>query len=217
MSKWLYTHDVVTSSFFFFFSFSMLKMANNIVSIIICFYFLMWCAVPSVEMVDDHGRVIEEKIYKTGSTIELKCVVSKVPGPTANIMWRHGLRILNYDTSRGGIRWPALNFCVFFFFCFFFFFPRPILLDFLNWTALLHGRLIFHNVSCCLLHVWIDATRAVIDEWNKWWRFCVVTQTASIQISISCRIITFAKKKQTVKQTRISFILLDVSCLVHCI
>ena len=188
MSKWLYTHDVVTSSFFFFFSFSMLKMANNIVSIIICFYFLMWCVVPSVEMVDDHGRVIEEKIYKTGSTIELKCVVSKVPGPTANIMWRHGLRILNYDTSRGGIRWPALNF--------FFFFPRPILLDFLNWAALLHGRLIFHNVSCCLLHVWIDATRAVIDEWNNWWRFCVVTQTASIQISISCRIITFAKKNK---------------------
>lgn len=63
-------------------------------------------------MVDDHGRVIEEKIYKTGSTIELKCVVSKVPGPTANIMWRHGLRILNYDTSRGGIRWafPPLHF-----------------------------------------------------------------------------------------------------------
>lgn len=60
--------------------------------------------VPSVEMVDDHGRVIEEKIYKTGSTIELKCVVSKVPGPTANVMWRHGLRMLNYDTSRGGIR-----------------------------------------------------------------------------------------------------------------
>lgn len=59
--------------------------------------------VPSVEMVDDHGRVIEEKIYKTGSTIELKCVVSKVPGPTANVMWRHGLRLLNYDTSRGGI------------------------------------------------------------------------------------------------------------------
>lgn len=61
-------------------------------------------AVPSVEMVDDHGRVIEEKIYKTGSTIELKCVVSKVPGPTANVMWRHGFRTLNYDTSRGGIR-----------------------------------------------------------------------------------------------------------------
>lgn len=59
--------------------------------------------VPRVEMVDDHGRVIEEKIYKTGSTIELKCVVSKVPGPTANVMWRHGLRLLNYDTSRGGI------------------------------------------------------------------------------------------------------------------
>lgn len=61
-------------------------------------------AVPSVEMVDDHGRVIEEKIYKVGSTIELKCVVSKVPGPTAQVMWRHGARLLNYDTSRGGIR-----------------------------------------------------------------------------------------------------------------
>ena len=61
-------------------------------------------AVPSVEMVDDHGRVIEEKIYKVGSTIELKCVVTKVPGPTAQVMWRHGLRLLNYDTSRGGIR-----------------------------------------------------------------------------------------------------------------
>ena len=55
-------------------------------------------------MVDDHGRVIEEKIYKTGSTIELKCVVSKVPEPAANVMWRHGMRMLNYDTSRGGIR-----------------------------------------------------------------------------------------------------------------
>ncbi len=51
-------------------------------------------------MVDDHGRVIEEKIYKTGSTIELKCVVSKVPGPTANIMWRHGLREYSTTTLR---------------------------------------------------------------------------------------------------------------------
>ena len=70
-------------------------------------------AVPSVEMVDDHGRVIEEKIYKTGSTIELKCVVSKVPGPTANVMWRHGFRTLNYDTSRGGIRWLFPTFSLF--------------------------------------------------------------------------------------------------------
>lgn len=82
--------------------------SQNVISFSL-FVFCIWlfcrkCLVPSVEMVDDHGRVIEEKIYKTGSTIELKCVVSKVPGPTANIMWRHGLRILNYDTSRGGIR-----------------------------------------------------------------------------------------------------------------
>ncbi len=78
-----------------------IRLENNVP----VFYFLLMNAtVPSVEMVDDHGRVIEEKIYKTGSTIELKCVVSKVPGPTANVMWRHGFRTLNYDTSRGGIR-----------------------------------------------------------------------------------------------------------------
>ncbi|XP_065573050.1 hemicentin-2-like [Artemia franciscana] len=59
--------------------------------------------VPKVEMVDDHGQVIEEKNYETGSTIELKCVISQVPSPAANVMWRHGIRLLNYDTSRGGI------------------------------------------------------------------------------------------------------------------
>ncbi|XP_012281703.1 Down syndrome cell adhesion molecule [Orussus abietinus] len=60
-------------------------------------------SVPKVEIVDEHGATAGEKFYKAGSTIELKCVVSKVPHPTGYVTWRHGLRTLNYDTTRGGI------------------------------------------------------------------------------------------------------------------
>lgn len=60
--------------------------------------------VPRVEIVDERGLTTPDKFYKTGSTIELKCVVSKVPQPTSYVTWKHGLRMLNYDTSRGGIR-----------------------------------------------------------------------------------------------------------------
>lgn len=61
-------------------------------------------SVPRVEIVDERGLTTPDKFYKTGSTIELKCVVSKVPQPTSYVQWKHGLRMLNYDTSRGGIR-----------------------------------------------------------------------------------------------------------------
>ncbi|KAK0180918.1 hypothetical protein PV327_003248 [Microctonus hyperodae] len=58
---------------------------------------------PRVEIVDEHGATAGDKFYKAGSTIELKCVVSKVPHPTGFVTWRHGARMLNYDTIRGGI------------------------------------------------------------------------------------------------------------------
>lgn len=61
--------------------------------------------VPRVEIVDERGLTTPDKFYKTGSTIELKCVVSKVPQPTNYVSWKHGQRLLNYDTSRGGIRY----------------------------------------------------------------------------------------------------------------
>ena len=61
--------------------------------------------VPRVEIVDERGLTTPDKFYKAGSTIELKCVISKVPQPTSYVTWKHGLRMLNYDTSRGGIRW----------------------------------------------------------------------------------------------------------------
>ncbi|XP_066602776.1 zwei Ig domain protein zig-8 [Prorops nasuta] len=60
-------------------------------------------SVPKVEIVDEHGATAGDKFYKAGSTIELKCVVSRVPRPSGNVIWRHGFRTLNYDTTRGGI------------------------------------------------------------------------------------------------------------------
>ncbi|KAF7997951.1 hypothetical protein HCN44_009349 [Aphidius gifuensis] len=60
-------------------------------------------SVPRVEIVDEHGATAGDKFYKAGSTIELKCVVSKVPHPSGYVTWRHGSRMLNYDTIRGGI------------------------------------------------------------------------------------------------------------------
>ncbi|XP_014224443.1 peroxidasin-like [Trichogramma pretiosum] len=60
-------------------------------------------SVPKVEIVDEHGATAGDKFYKAGSTIELKCVVSKVPHPTGYVTWMHGSRTLNYDTIRGGI------------------------------------------------------------------------------------------------------------------
>ncbi|XP_017085342.1 fibroblast growth factor receptor 3 isoform X2 [Drosophila eugracilis] len=59
--------------------------------------------VPHVEILDERGSATPEKYYKAGSTIELQCVISKIPHPSSYITWRHGPRLLNYDTSRGGI------------------------------------------------------------------------------------------------------------------
>ncbi|KOB77104.1 putative defective proboscis extension response [Operophtera brumata] len=46
-----------------------------------------------------------DKLYKEGSIIELRCVVSEVPQPgrARQVSWKHGARILNYDTKRGGV------------------------------------------------------------------------------------------------------------------
>ncbi|KAG5682189.1 hypothetical protein PVAND_011557 [Polypedilum vanderplanki] len=59
--------------------------------------------VPRVEIVDERGLQTPDKFYKSSSTIELKCVISKIPQPTSYVTWKHGSRLLNYDTSRGGI------------------------------------------------------------------------------------------------------------------
>ncbi|CAH2230257.1 jg20006 [Pararge aegeria aegeria] len=60
-------------------------------------------AVPKVEIVDERGRPLQDKFYKEGSIIELRCVVSEVPQPARQVNWKHGGRLLNYDTKRGGV------------------------------------------------------------------------------------------------------------------
>jgi len=64
----------------------------------------VFVSAPRVEIVDERGGPMVDKFYKTGSTIELKCVISQVPHPSTYVTWKHGHRMLNYDTSRGGIR-----------------------------------------------------------------------------------------------------------------
>lgn len=61
--------------------------------------------VPYITIDDDRGVSTPEKFYKKGSTIELKCIVDKIPNRSNSVMWKHGMRMLNYDTSRGGIRY----------------------------------------------------------------------------------------------------------------
>jgi hypothetical protein len=64
----------------------------------------VFIAVPQVVIINEHGEEIAEKFYKTGSTIELKCLVKEVPAEDAHVLWVHKQRQLNHDTSRGGIR-----------------------------------------------------------------------------------------------------------------
>lgn len=60
--------------------------------------------VPYIVIDDDRGVATPEKFYKVGSTIELKCIIDKIPNKSSYVLWKHGERMLNYDTSRGGIR-----------------------------------------------------------------------------------------------------------------
>ena len=62
-------------------------------------------AVPEVYLIDDEdGRVISEKHYKPGSTIELRCVVKNfLPEFSSSVIWRkEGRRISQEDSRRGG-------------------------------------------------------------------------------------------------------------------
>lgn len=70
---------------------------------------------PSVQIVDALGEPLRDKYYEADSTIELLCVVRHIAMQVqySVVQWLHGNRVLNYDTTRGGIRW--VKFSYFFF------------------------------------------------------------------------------------------------------
>ncbi|XP_069176004.1 zwei Ig domain protein zig-8 isoform X1 [Procambarus clarkii] len=58
---------------------------------------------PRARLVDERGTEVLEKHYKSGSMIELMCLIEQVPFPHGPVTWRRGTTVLTYNTSRGGI------------------------------------------------------------------------------------------------------------------
>lgn len=57
-------------------------------------------AVPYIVIDDDRGVATPEKFYKVGSTIELKCIIDKIPNRSSYVLWKHGERMLNYGMQK---------------------------------------------------------------------------------------------------------------------
>lgn len=72
--------------------------------ICVLFAFSSVYVVPQILIEDERGLTTPEKFYKEGSTIELKCIIEKIPKRPNYVTWKHGNKMLNYDISRGGIR-----------------------------------------------------------------------------------------------------------------
>ncbi|XP_071521684.1 uncharacterized protein [Panulirus ornatus] len=58
---------------------------------------------PVARVVDERGTKVLEKHYNSGSMIELKCIIERVPFPHGAVTWRRDATTLTYNTSRGGI------------------------------------------------------------------------------------------------------------------
>ncbi|XP_011182637.1 uncharacterized protein LOC105212390 [Zeugodacus cucurbitae] len=58
---------------------------------------------PKVMIVDEFGDPLQEKYYEIDSTLQLSCVVRNVAMATSVVYWKHGVDVLNYDVTRGGI------------------------------------------------------------------------------------------------------------------
>lgn len=59
---------------------------------------------PEVIIADEHGSMLIDKYYEVDSTIQLVCIVRHIAMTTSVVYWLHGDRMLNFDTTRGGIR-----------------------------------------------------------------------------------------------------------------
>lgn len=60
---------------------------------------------PRTRIVDDRGSDVSEKHYNSGSMIQLKCLVDRVPFPAGKLAWKKGSTVLQFNTSVGGIRY----------------------------------------------------------------------------------------------------------------
>ncbi|KAG7170473.1 Zwei Ig domain protein zig-8-like 13 [Homarus americanus] len=61
-------------------------------------------AQAAIQILDERSVELKEKFYRTGSTIELQCRVSRVPSASAlQLIWYHDDNKLNYDAPRGGV------------------------------------------------------------------------------------------------------------------
>jgi len=56
-------------------------------------------------IVDEVGDPLQEKYYEIDSTLQLSCVVRNVAMTSSVVYWKHIDSILNYDVTRGGVRW----------------------------------------------------------------------------------------------------------------
>ncbi|KAJ6635346.1 Ubiquitin-conjugating enzyme E2 B, partial [Pseudolycoriella hygida] len=58
---------------------------------------------PEVIIADEHGTLLVDKYYEVDSTIQLICIVRHIAMTSSVVYWLHGERMLNFDTTRGGI------------------------------------------------------------------------------------------------------------------
>lgn len=63
---------------------------------------------PEVTIIDEQGLPLLDKYYEVESTIQLTCIVRHLSMVSSNVFWSHGDDILNYDVTRGGIRYLFL-------------------------------------------------------------------------------------------------------------
>lgn len=56
-------------------------------------------------IIDEAGLPLQDKYYEVDSTIQLSCIVRDVKMATSVVYWNHSDQILNYDVTRGGIRY----------------------------------------------------------------------------------------------------------------
>ena len=60
-------------------------------------------------IIDEAGLPLQDKYYEVDSTIQLHCIVRDVKMATSVVYWNHSDQILNYDVTRGGIRYVSLG------------------------------------------------------------------------------------------------------------